>query len=133
VKVDHHDPRRHPYQLIADDLRRRIGEKEWAPGRALPSVKALSGEYEVATSTIQSALRVLKAENLIVSAPNRGFYVRDPSQPERAAGNADQGQLAAVQADLRALQERVSALEAENEELRSRTVALETRRIEHPL
>jgi DNA-binding GntR family transcriptional regulator len=133
VKVDHHDPRHHPYELIATDLRSRISRGEFAPGALLPSVKALAGNYEVAGATIQNAMRVLKDENLVVSAPNRGFYVRDPSQPDRTAGNAGQGQLASTAEELRGLEERVSALEAENKELRRRTLDLENRFSDHSL
>lgn len=118
MKIDPND-RRRPFQQIADDLRSRISRGEWAPGQVLPSIKALSGEYGVAGQTLQSAMRVLKEENLVVSEPARGFYVRDPSQQEHVADGADQNDVAAVKAELRELQERMTAIEGDNADLRA--------------
>jgi GntR family transcriptional regulator len=118
-KIDPNDRHRRPFQQIADDLRSRIGAGEFAPEQALPSIKALAGEYQVAGQTIQSAMRVLKDENLVVSEPNRGFYVRDPSQPEHATDSIDPGELAAVKSELRELQEQVSGIEEDNADLRA--------------
>jgi DNA-binding GntR family transcriptional regulator len=116
-KIDPNDRHRRPFQQIADDLRSRIGRGEFAPGQPLPSIKALSGEYEVAGQTIQSALRVLKEENLVVSEPARGLYVRDPSEAESATDSADPAELAAVKSELRDLQERVMTIEEDNARL----------------
>jgi DNA-binding GntR family transcriptional regulator len=132
VKVDHHDPLRRPYQVIADHLRTRIDSKEFTDGK-LPSAKTLQGQYEVSNSTIQRAVGVLKDAGIVIAVPNRGFYICDPGQPDRIFVNAGQGQLTAVMADLRALQERVLALEAENAKLGTRTLALEKRLAEPSL
>jgi DNA-binding GntR family transcriptional regulator len=118
-KVDPSDRHRRPFQQIADDLRSRISGGEFAPGRPLPSIKVLSGEYEVAGQTIQNALRVLKEETLVISEPTRGFYVRDPSQPEVVEDGAEAGQLAAVRSELHELQERIAAIEEDNADLRA--------------
>jgi DNA-binding GntR family transcriptional regulator len=118
-KVDPSDRHRRPFQQIADDLRSRIGRGEFAPGRPLPSIKALSGEYEVAGQTIQNALRVLKEENLVISEPTRGFYVRDPGQPEVAEDSAEPSQLTAVRSELHEIQERIAAVEEDNADLRA--------------
>jgi DNA-binding GntR family transcriptional regulator len=116
-KIDPNDRRRRPFQQIADDLRNRINKGEWAPGQVMPTIKALSGEYEVAGQTVQSAMRVLKEENIVVSEPARGFYVRDPSQPESSADSAQPADLAAVKSELSELQERVTAIEGDNARL----------------
>jgi DNA-binding GntR family transcriptional regulator len=118
-KVDPSDRHRRPFQQIADDLRSRIGGGEFAPGRPLPSIKVLSGEYEVAGQTIQNALRVLKEENLVISEPTRGFYVRDPTQPEVAEDSGGAVQLAAVRSELHELQERIMAVEEDNADMRA--------------
>jgi GntR family transcriptional regulator len=118
-RIDPNDRLRRPFQQIADDLRSRIGRGEFAPGQPLPSIKVLSGEYEVAGQTIQSAMRVLKEENLVISEPARGFWVRDPSQPEPATGSADPDELVAVRSELRELQERIVAVEEDNADLRA--------------
>jgi GntR family transcriptional regulator len=119
VKIDPSDRHRRPYRQVADDLRSRIGRGEFAPGQTLPSIKALSIEYEVAGQTIQNALRLLKEDRLVISEPARGFYVCDPDEPERAAGGADSAELVELKSELRALQERVSAVEGDNADLRA--------------
>jgi DNA-binding GntR family transcriptional regulator len=118
VKIDPNDPRR-PFRQIADDLRSRISRGEFGPGQLLPSIKALSSQYEVAGQTIQSALRVLKEENLVISEPARGFYIRDPSQPERADDSPDPAELSTVKSELRELQERVATIEGDSTDLRA--------------
>ena len=90
----------------------------------LPSIKALQGEYEVANQTIQSAMRVLKEENLVISEPNRGFYVRDASQPESVRDSAAPPELAAVKSELHELNERVTTVEEDNARLESLIIDL---------
>jgi DNA-binding GntR family transcriptional regulator len=118
VKIDPNDPRR-PFRQISDDLRSQIASGKFAPGQLLPSIKALSNDYGVAGQTIQSALRVLKEEGLVISEPARGLYVRDPAQPERAEDGGESAELAAVKSELRSLQERVAAIEGDNADLRA--------------
>lgn len=62
---------------------------------------------------------MLKEENVVESVPTRGFYVRDLSQPEGAADQADLTELAEVRSELRDLQERVTELEGDNADLRA--------------
>jgi GntR family transcriptional regulator len=119
VKIDPNDRHRRPFQQVADDLRKRIGGGEFAPGQTLPSIKALSSDYKVAGQTIQNALRLLKEDNLVVSEPNRGFYVCDPDQPERVTDDAGSTALANLKSKLLDLQARVSAVEGDNADLRA--------------
>lgn len=123
MKIDRRDPRGRPFQLVADDLRSRIGRGEFDAG-ALPSIKALSGEYGVAGQTIQSALRVLKEDGLVVSEPARGLYVRGDGQSGRAGDSADSPGLAELRSELRELQGRVSAAEEDNADLRAKLIDL---------
>jgi len=118
-KIDPTDRRRRPFQQIADDLRSRISGGEFAPGQALPSIKTLAGEYDVAGQTVQSAMRVLKEDNLVISEPARGFYVREPGQPEGTADSVGLAELAAVKSQLRDLLERVTTIEQDNADLRA--------------
>ncbi|HTJ67283.1 MAG TPA: winged helix-turn-helix domain-containing protein [Actinospica sp.] len=69
------DPRA-PYEQVADALRLEIAEKKLKPGDRLPSIRQLAERFQVAAGTIQSALRELKAEGLIVSQQAKGTYVR---------------------------------------------------------
>ncbi|WP_406094708.1 GntR family transcriptional regulator [Kitasatospora purpeofusca] len=69
------DPRP-PYIQAAEILRADILEDRLRPGDKLPSARALQQRYGISSSTIQSALRVLKDEGLVYSVQGRGSYVR---------------------------------------------------------
>jgi DNA-binding GntR family transcriptional regulator len=64
-----------PSRQLAALLRAKIESGELAPGTALPSIVALATEHQVATNTVQKALRILKDEGLIVSVPGYGTFV----------------------------------------------------------
>jgi GntR family transcriptional regulator len=61
-------------QQIAADIRAKITAGEYKPEVALPSIVALAAEYQVATGTIQKALRILKAEGVVESVPSYGTF-----------------------------------------------------------
>jgi GntR family transcriptional regulator len=48
-----------------------------APGSRLPSIVKLAEGYGTSTGTIQKALAMLRAEELIVSVPNYGTFVAE--------------------------------------------------------
>lgn len=116
MKIDPNDSRP-PYRQAADDLRRRISAGEFPPGNKLPSIRQLSDEYQISPQTVQNALRELRQANLVVAQQGRAFYVRDPSRP--AAARSDAERLAAAEAELRSLQDRMTAVEADNADLRA--------------
>lgn len=64
------------YLQLAAELRRLIASGELAPGDALPSLYELVDETGLSHSTIQRAVRLLKDEGLLVSAPGRGVFVK---------------------------------------------------------
>jgi DNA-binding GntR family transcriptional regulator len=72
-----HGRSRPPSVQVADLLRARIESGEFAPGDPLPSIVTLGTEYGVTTNTIQKALKILKAEGLIVSTPGYGTFVAE--------------------------------------------------------
>ena len=69
------DPNRleHAYIQVADDVARRICEKEII--YKLPAERALAEEYEVSYITVRHALAVLRDRGLIVSIHGRGTFV----------------------------------------------------------
>jgi GntR family transcriptional regulator len=115
VKIDHNDPRP-PFRQIADDLRKQIESGKPGPGEKLDSIKQLADKYGVAGQTIQSAVRVLRNDGLVVSQHGRGLFVRDPGRP---VAGTDSDRLAAAEAELRELRERIAAAEADIAELRA--------------
>lgn len=77
---------RPPYMQAAAALRQEILEGRLAPGDKLPTARELQEKYGLASSTIQSALRVLKNEGLIYSVQSRGSYVRQRSGSKAKPG-----------------------------------------------
>jgi len=102
------DDARAPYQQIADALRAQIELGELAPGDQLPSIPALTSEYDVSIGTARSALAVLKADGLIVTRQGRGSHVRTRSG--RTATDEDDGMEELRQA-VEALTQRVETIE----------------------
>jgi GntR family transcriptional regulator len=102
------------YLQVADELRTEITSGRLKPGERLPSVRDLSVRFEIAAVTVQSALRVLREEGLIVSRSTRGYFVRD-ELPEPPAPSPEyaliRDQLRVVQATVEQLADRISRLE----------------------
>lgn len=74
--IDRSDPRQ-PFRQVADALRQQILTGELAPGSKLPSIRSLEQTYDVSPTTVQRALRTLKAEGLVVGAQGTGTFVRE--------------------------------------------------------
>ncbi|WP_030154685.1 GntR family transcriptional regulator [Glycomyces sp. NRRL B-16210] len=71
-----------PYARIAAELRRRIADRELAPGDKVPSTRRVAQEFGVALATATKALDVLRAEGLVITRPRSGTVVA----PRRKAG-----------------------------------------------
>jgi GntR family transcriptional regulator len=69
------------YQEIADDLRARVAEGQYARGRVLPSESELSAEFDASRVTIRRALETLRDEGLIAARQGFGWFVA--SEPLR--------------------------------------------------
>jgi DNA-binding transcriptional regulator YhcF (GntR family) len=81
--LDPNDPRP-PYVQVASVLRAAILTGKFAPGEQLPSGPQLAKRYGVARMTIQSALRILRDEGLVISRQGSGVFVRE--RTERPVG-----------------------------------------------
>ncbi|MFD0595107.1 winged helix-turn-helix domain-containing protein [Catellatospora coxensis] len=53
------------HRQVADDLRRRIGAGEWAPGAHLPREVDLAHEYGVGLDTVRQAYEALRSGGVI--------------------------------------------------------------------
>jgi DNA-binding GntR family transcriptional regulator len=73
---DQHVPRgpERPFEIVADDLRRRIAAGEWQPGEALPTVAVLAEHYGVSKATVTRTLRILASEGLVRVVPRWGTF-----------------------------------------------------------
>jgi len=61
--------------MVMATIRSRIAARSLMPGAKLPSVRGLSANLKVSTSTVVDAYERLVAEGAILSRPGSGFYV----------------------------------------------------------
>jgi GntR family transcriptional regulator len=62
-----------PWRQVAKIYRDRIESGELQPGDRLPSIRSLSQEYEIATTTAQKVLEYLRNEGLVTTSPMGTF------------------------------------------------------------
>ncbi|WP_406293980.1 GntR family transcriptional regulator [Streptomyces sp. NBC_00624] len=105
------------YQQVADDLRRRIADGEFADTGQLPSLAQLQRAYEVTVTVARAAIRQLTTDGLAVSHQGKGAFLT----PD--AGRA--AQLADPLGTVAGLREEVAQLRSEVGELRQRVATLE--------
>lgn len=79
MELDPDDPRP-PYQQVANALRAAILTRTYQPGDKLPSGPDLAEQFGVARMTVQTAIRLLRDEGLVVSRQGSGVYVRERTQ-----------------------------------------------------
>jgi GntR family transcriptional regulator len=65
------------YQQLVAILTQRIQSGEFAPGRLIPSEKALQQEYGVGRDTVRRVVDILRDEGPIFTVPHRGSYVAE--------------------------------------------------------
>lgn len=123
------DDSRAAYRQIAEDLRTAIIDGVLGPGDQLPTTAELMAKYEVANMTVQSALRVLREQDLIYSQQGRGTFVRTdintadhdaPADTGSSAYEAIVGQLDAMSEAMTKMDQRIASLEATNQPEQSR-------------
>src|SRR5262252_3736100 len=65
------------YLQIMEQIRARIAAGEWAPGKELPSIRALAVALNVSVITIKRAYLDLESEGVIVTRHGKGSFVAD--------------------------------------------------------
>lgn len=70
------NPKALPTQM-ADDLRGRLGRREWRQGDQLPTEADLVNEYGVSRASVRQALKTLENQGLIITKRGRGSFVAD--------------------------------------------------------
>lgn len=83
------------YQQIADELRARVKDGVYAPGRVLPSEADLGDEFGASRVTVRRALELLRDDGLVGARQGFGWFVS--GSPVRQA----LGQLATIEGQLR--------------------------------
>jgi GntR family transcriptional regulator len=68
-----------PWRQIAGTYRERISSGELEPGDRLPSIRSISQEFEVATTTAQKVIEALRDEGLVITSPMGTFVAEKAS------------------------------------------------------
>ncbi len=69
------------YELIADQLLRRIGERQLHPGDSLPTERELTHAFRAGRSSVREALRMLESKGVIENRGNGTFVVSGYANP----------------------------------------------------
>ncbi len=80
-------------QQVARHLRNQIAAGVLRHGQPLPSTRELASEWKVSVFTINEAMKVLAAENLVVSKPRAGRVVNAPDMSRDERQRAGRPQL----------------------------------------
>src|SRR5258708_19528954 len=71
------------YEVVFDEIKRRIADAELRPGQRLPSNQQLSKELHVGISSVREALRVLASAGVVRIAQASGVVVSpQPPHPD---------------------------------------------------
>jgi GntR family transcriptional regulator len=65
------------YLQIMEQIRQRIAAGDWAPGKELPSIRALAAGLAVSVITVKRAYLDLETEGVIVTRHGKGSFVAD--------------------------------------------------------
>ena len=82
------------YRAIAEEIRRRVADGEYVPGRLVPSESELVAEFDVSRVTVRRALESLRDEGLLDARQGFGWFVA--FEPLRQS----LGRLATIEAQL---------------------------------
>lgn len=74
-------PRPKDYERIVGSITDKIYSGVLKPGQRLPTYRQLAEEYEVSVTTLQTALRLLRASGLVEGQQGKGMWVADPLPP----------------------------------------------------
>ena len=66
------------YQQLADSLRDKIYEREYAFGDKMPPERTLAEKFGISHLTVRKALAILEEEGLILRIQGKGTFVRAP-------------------------------------------------------
>ena len=109
------DDRRQPNEQLADLLREKILSGELPPGRKLDSARELAKRHQTSPNTVTKAIGILRSEGLVITAGQRGTFVRNPDDDDAPGLDTAEilSRLDHVNLQLTELQERVKRLEGE--------------------
>jgi DNA-binding GntR family transcriptional regulator len=97
-------------QQLAGELAERIRSGEWKAGAYLPAERQLAESYATSRGTVRQALAQLAEDGLVERSEGSAARVRPAGEPLEASTVAEE--LAAIRAELREVNSRLSAIEA---------------------
>jgi GntR family transcriptional regulator len=77
------------YLQITEQIRMRVAAGDWAPGKELPSIRALAADLKVSVITVKRAYLDLEAEGVIVTRHGKGSFVAEAQDRMQAAQRAE--------------------------------------------
>jgi GntR family transcriptional repressor for pyruvate dehydrogenase complex len=83
VRLVSHPPieRQKVYEVISDQLLRRIGDRQLNPGDPLPTERELTQAFRAGRSSVREALRMLESKGVIENRGNGTFVVAGYANP----------------------------------------------------
>ena len=103
-------------QQLAGELAERIRSGEWKAGAYLPAERQLAEKYETSRGTVRQALAQLAADGLVERPEGSAARVRPATAGETLDAATVAEELAAIRAELREVNSRLSAIEAHGSE-----------------
>lgn len=68
------------YEMIVNDLQKRIMNEEFEENHKLPTEEKLIEEYKVSRNTIRNAIKILTNLGIVYSVQGNGMFVRAPKK-----------------------------------------------------
>lgn len=65
------------YEQVAGLIRAQIAAGVRTPGERLPSIVQLAADFDVGTTTIKTALMILRHDGIVRGQPGKATYVAD--------------------------------------------------------
>ncbi|MDD5699426.1 MAG: GntR family transcriptional regulator [Victivallaceae bacterium] len=66
-----------PFRRVADYLRCKIRVGEYRPGQMLPTMEEIANKFKLHRHTVETGIKLLQNENLLVSRPGGGTIVKE--------------------------------------------------------
>jgi DNA-binding LacI/PurR family transcriptional regulator len=73
--IDKNNKDRHLFELVVNDLKKKIYSGFYEPNEKLPNFLELTQAYDVSMSTIKKAMQVLNDEEFLVSRVGKGTFI----------------------------------------------------------
>lgn len=68
------------YEMIVNDLQKRIMNEEFKENNKLPTEEKLMEEYAVSRNTVRNAIKILNNLGLIYPVQGSGMFIRAPKE-----------------------------------------------------